>query len=182
MFHSRTVLLTASAILVGFSAHAGGVSGGGGNVLFPVDPQQPASRLEVRQVIVSAHRDVVQYLQEKQEQFRAGNLDPAQRVQFSQLFEQPLNVVEISRNKVLEIESERPCIDANGMPVDADIHADDQEKVCVSSFSISKKVEKGELSAQSAALLIHEFSELAGFDEDGAVQLQSMVLADFRRR
>jgi hypothetical protein len=179
---SRLALIGA-ALLASLPAFAtGGVSGGGGNVLFPLAPKIEASTSFVRGVIEQSHELVVKYLREKKAAFNRGTLSAAEREEFALLFQQPRDVLVISFNERLEIESQRPCVDANALPVDADVRGDFADRVCVSSFALSKKLEKNRLPAESAALLVHEFSELAGFEEDDAVRIQNLVLKDFEAK
>jgi hypothetical protein len=160
----------------------GGVSGGGGNVLYPQAQKTPAPTSLVRTTIEDSHSELVQYLKQKYDDYQRGSLSPEEKGQFELLFRQPRDVLAISATKRLEIESGRPCLDANSQPVDADIRGDMVDRVCVSSFSLARKVEKRRLHSESAALLAHEFSELAGFEEDDAVRLQALVLKDFQAK
>ena len=166
--------------LLSLSAFASGVSGGGGNVMFPVDPKNPAPLAEVQAKVGEARGSVASYFEAKQELFQKGNLSAEDAALFGPLLQAGKGMVAVARETGVDIEQKSSCFDSAATPVDGSIISDHRGEVCVSALSISKRVERRDVPAQSAALLAHEFTEVLGFGEDEAVRVQSKVLADFR--
>lgn len=164
------------------AAPMSGVSGGGGNVMYPVSPRNPALVAEVQAKLNEARPSVAAYFEAKQALFVKGNLSPEESALFAPLFKTGQGVVATARQTGLDIEQTTPCYDSSATPVDGSIFSDDHGEICVSALSISKRVERADVPAQSAALLAHEFTEVLGFGEDDAVRVQAKVLADFRQR
>jgi len=175
------VLLSALPNILPLTAHASGVSGGGGNVMFPVNPLNPAAVEEVTEKLSLARPSVASYFEGKEALLEVGSLTDDEAAIFAPLFQAGKGIVATARESGLEIEQNKPCFDSSATPFDGSTHSQRQGAVCVSALSISKKVERDDIAAQSAALLAHEFTEVLGFSEDHAVRVQSKVLADFRR-
>lgn len=178
----QILLLAAVGLLAGIRAFAeGGVSGGGGHLLFPVQGKSPLPRSAVERELAAVHGRVVSYLVNKEQQLRRGELPAGERAVFEPLFQQPRDVIGISARTSLDFEDDHPCFDSAAAPADASTISDHANSICVSSFTIAKKVDPRNLGAESAAILVHEFSELAGFGEEEAVKLQTQVFADYKQ-
>ena len=166
-----------------FALAAGGISSGGGNVLEPVDPRNPAGRAEVKDMIPRARNALLGYLRAKRLDWSAGRLSGEERADFGALFSASRDVLGVSAATPVDVELEEPCFDFAENPVDGSIRSDEKfPSICLSALTISRRVERADIPAQSAALLAHEVSELVGFGEEQAVRLQSRVLNDFRGR
>ena len=179
----KTSLLAAALFLLPtFGFAAGGISSGGGNVLYPVEPRNPVAPAAVKNLVPRAHATLLQYLRAKKGDWQAGRLPADEAADFDALFSAPRDVIGVSARTPVDIELEEPCFDFASKPVDGSIRSDEKKHggICLSALTISRRVEPADLHAQSAALLAHEFSELIGFDEDQAVGLQAHVLRDLR--
>jgi hypothetical protein len=168
-------------LFLGECAFAGGVSGGGGNLLHPIQPREPMPTSEVFHEIESMQGRLVVYFEGKLEEFREGELPVEERELFGSLFRLERNVIDLAASTSLLFNSDAPCMDLSESPVDASTVSLRANSICVSSFSISHRVDPKILGAESAAILAHEFSELAGFDESQAVRLQAAVFADYKK-
>lgn len=168
------------SVFCGGPALASGVSGGGGNVMFPVDPKEPASINEAHSVVSHARPVLLNYLKDKREELAAGKMEPSEASIFEPLFNTGKGILHVARNTGIDVENRRSCLDSSSAPVDGSIFSGHRGVVCLSSFSISKKVERSDVGAQSVALLAHEFTEVLGFEEDAAVTIQAQVLSDLR--
>ena len=181
----RVVLISLAAIssftLFAESGSASGVSGGGGNVMYPVDPREPASPEEVRRELAKAKPKVAEYLHAKKDLYRRGQLPAEERAVLGVLFLGDRHVVKAARKTALEIANDQPCFDGERNPVDGSIHAGRDGAICLSALTISRRVERQDVPAQSAALIAHEITEVVGLGEDEAVRVQAKVLEDFRR-
>jgi hypothetical protein len=162
-------------------AHAaGGVSGGGGNVIvsYPqsVAPSVPAVRSRIRALKPMMER----YFQEKEAAFASGSLPTAQYAALQPLFSGYPDVAMAIRPIEVQIEEHAPCHDADGNPFDGSTRGLNSDQVCLSALRIAGKVEASELGAQISALMAHEFAEVLGLDDENAIRIQEIVLKDFR--
>jgi hypothetical protein len=99
---------------------------------------------------------------------------------FAKLFAQPQSVFAVIEQVWPSVRDSRPCYDSAQNPVDGSVANFHEGTFCISAYSIAQKVHRKEIPAQSAALLMHEYSELVGLTESEAVSLQSHVLEDFK--
>lgn len=162
------------------SRRLGGISGGGGTVLYPQIPQDPMSEKQVRETIRTAHHHVGEYLSEKKAALIQGHLTGKEKANFDRLFRAYPDVIRTYLETEVDIEHDEPCFDAAGRPVDASIIGEELGTVCISSSSIATKVSREKVFSESAALLLHEYSELVGFDEAQAVEIQKAIFEDLQ--
>lgn len=178
---SISVLLVLLALApAGSVAHEshGGMSGGGGNVLPGRAPDAPANGELIEHAVKHSRGVAVSYLQELRLKFLNGDVSAEKRALLERAFSGSSDLATVARGIRVEVEDDRPCFDFQDNAVDGSIRSDKPNRICISSHSIAAKVHRSEVVAQSAALMIHEFSELIGFSEDEAVTLQSHALTD----
>jgi len=178
-------LFCASATLMfSNSSHAllsrGGISGGGGNVIYATAPSKPHDVWFVETRIQAAKPRVLEYLSEKEQQYRSGGMDSDQAAVFAPLFSKNHRVSKKAASIELKVTTTEPCYDQNGHEFDGSILATDADDVCMSAKRIAEKVELTELDAQSAALMIHEFIEFFGLSDEEAIQIQILALSHFQ--
>ncbi|MBX2987150.1 MAG: hypothetical protein KF802_04565 [Bdellovibrionaceae bacterium] len=179
------VLFCASATLMfSNSSHAllsmGGISGGGGNVIYATAPAKPHDVSFVETRIKTAKPVVLEYLSQKEQQYRGGGMDSNQAAVFAPLFSKNHQVSEKAANIELKVKTTESCFDQKGHEFDGSILATDVDDVCMSAKRIAEKVELTELDAQSAALMIHEFIEFFGLSDEEAIQIQVLALGHFQ--
>jgi hypothetical protein len=179
-------LLTILSLGVSFGSIAkakpqGGVSGGGGNVIDARPPDKYTSPEVVENIVESMPVKVIRYLHLQLDALKNGNLSDSAAKAYTSLFNAPANVFQVVQNIDVRIEDHRPCRDRYDQPVDGSIFSKHSDEICISGFNISTKVHDSEIHPQAFALLIHEYSEVAGLDEDSAVALQTQVLKELKK-
>lgn len=171
------VILTTSAFGLDHGAiRDGGVSGGGGNVINATPPSQAVDSETAEELIRNSIPTVKFFLNNKYEQYRANKLAPPDVPLYSKIFEGSQNIFAALKTIKPDIEEHRPCFTRYGQIADASIAGFDHDSFCVSAYTIRYKVIHHEIPVQSAALMVHEYSEIVGVTEDEAVMLQEQVL------
>lgn len=146
---------------------AGGISGGGGNVLPGKAPETLQDPEQVEDEVRESHAIAIDYLSRK----ISGQTDV-----------QSIAILELARRVPPHITDDRPCFDSAGNVVDgSNATGRHRGRICISALNLARKVHPTELRAQAAALMIHEYAELAGSDEDQAVQLQTGAFKELMR-
>ena len=152
----------------------GGISGGGGNVLPGKAPDSYQDPEVVEDQVRESRTLVFEYLSQQSD-------------------ERSSAILEAARQVPLHIKDDSPCFDAAGNIVDGSVAGIAQPerdfgfgprrhgRVCISALNIARKVHASELRAQAAALLIHEYAELTGSNEDQAVMLQTEAFKSLQR-
>lgn len=174
-FFILMMTLVASNLSYSF-AKEGGVSGGGGNFIIAKPPDVLAHEKLVERVAKTSITDTHAYLIEKYRQFQTQTLSEVDQVLFTNLFTKSNNLHQVLQTFHPEIKEHKTCLDSYGQPVDASIAWIKENKFCFSAYTLRNKVEKQEMRPQAIALLVHEYSELLGAQEEEAFQLQKHVL------
>lgn len=177
--------LTTLLLLISFTAERsnalmGGISGGGGNVLFPTPPSDPMDPESTQHLIRGLKTDVVNYVATKENSFREGSLSAVERPAFAALFELQPGVAQRVSVLGMKVEDDDPCFDFSHQEVDGSTIRPGSDRICISALRIAKKVDKSEIKAQSMALMIHEYGEILGLTEEQATHLQQTVLKELR--
>lgn len=84
-----------------------------------------------------------------------------------------LNVVKIQLNM------NSPCIDKDGAPRDGAVLSVSPPIICLSPFTMSKKLNRNNFQFETKALLVHELSHLLGFTEEECIEIQQMTRRAF---
>lgn len=172
------VILVAGAVLNFENAAQalGGVSGGGGNVIQTIQVTDFASVNETVSRIKWATGQVIPFLGREKALLKRGRLSGRE----AQLFGRLLNDADDVYGKILSrpifIETTNSCFNSNDQAVDGCIFSSRPGTVCISAKTISEKLNRKQIAAQSLALLIHEYAELNGFDEADSIEMQTLVL------
>ncbi len=148
-------------------ANAGGMDGGGGGTL----PAQPVPIYQVRE-IAEESKPLLLFLLNYLEKHRIGLDSPGLG---AKLFDGPRKAQEVLKYLRLEVREESPCYTKDGREVDGSIHGTKPNTICLSAFSISKKIDVAVAKREILALLIHEISHFLGADELEASSLQKKV-------
>lgn len=173
------ILLTLTAVSSPkSSAHFGGISGGGGNVMYAGSVQRQMSADRVEQRIEELRPVVLQYLGEKKAQFDSGKLDQTSTATFAPLFANQQNIMGALERVRLSVREEHPCYTRDGASFDGTSEGKGGGRICMSAHSISTKVDYSEVDLQTSALMVHEFSEIAGANDEQAIAIQIAVLKD----
>lgn len=172
------LLISLPAAADGRLSARGGMSGGGGNVLPGRTPEARMDPEDVEHRVKSARYAAIDYLVGFEQRYRDGTLSPEQALLAEKAFSGKKDLITVSQTVRPDIEEDSPCYDFEGKAVDGSIRAEKANRICISSHRIANKVHESEIVPQSAALMIHEYSEVMGFSEDEATALQIHVYAD----
>ena len=174
----KTFLL---ALLFSQSIMAGGISGGGGNVILPTPPNVIQDPREIRHIIRGSKSLLCKFISAKYALYRSGSMSNDDMRMYSVLFlEDGFNLHEVMEEITLDIPIDRPCYDRDGNIFDGSTFNQKEHSVCISAYTIAKKVDLLEVPMQAAALAMHEFSEVVGLSDDDAIVLQKEVLDELK--
>ncbi len=84
-----------------------------------------------------------------------------------------LNVV------MIQLNMNSPCMDKDGVARDGVALSMSPPRICLSPFSMSKKLNRYNFQFETKALLVHELSHLLGFTEDECIEIQLMARRAF---
>lgn len=163
-----------------FTAFAGGMSGGGGNVINPTAPRHKPNPDRVDGMIEQAFQELPAFLRTQEQKLKDGKMDPTTASLYAMIFMGTPNIYDGMKNRNLHIQEDKNCYNSYGIAYDASVVSPEPNSVCISAFSISKKVALPEIYAQVSALLVHEYSEVVGLNDDQAISIQELILAEIR--
>lgn len=159
----------------------GGITGGGGNLIEPVAAPVHASPEIAKRIIVRSLASLERYLQEKHSLFMSGDLPGGEEAAFAPIFLSQRSIEDVIENTRLLIPDEHSCRDAGHRPVDGSVVTPEPNAICISAYNIAHKTAPEDIPPQAVALLLHEYSELVGLDEQQAVRAQAAALEEFRK-
>lgn len=166
-------------MLFGVKAMAGGMSGGGGNVIASRESAAHTSVELTARLIEQAHFQLIPYLEFKREQIQNGeNRAPI----FEKLFDLNPQIMNLIESAVPNILMSRPCLDGRSRKYDGSARPHAETPLCISAWRISHKLKQSEVTNQAIALLLHEYSELSGFSDREAIELQTYALRDLNAK
>lgn len=162
----------------------GGMSGGGGVVL-PVAKLVNILDTETAEAYVKSSRQIANsYLSDKYIELKNAHGNSHQKHILGKLFSVKIDdiLATTKKYKVIILDDEA-CVAPPNKAVDGSFEVIKKfSYICISTFSITPKVDASEFKQQVAALLIHEYTELLGHDESYAVQVQEHVLGELLKR
>lgn len=158
----------------------GGVSGGGGNMIAPKAPCSPVDTETAEHMIYRARGVLKDYLLRKKQAFETQSLPAEQMQAFAPVFNANRDVETTIDSTDIRVAHRHSCWNADHQPVDGSTITEDPNSICISAFAIAQKADVSDITPQSAALMLHEFSELVGLSESQAVRAQSAALSDLR--
>ncbi len=162
-------------------ASAGGVSGGGGNLVSPIQSYRNATVEKAELIIDRAYREIDIYISDKKQDLLSGQISSDQREIFELFFEKVPDPILSLREANLEVSEQSPCFDLSANGFDGSFLVSEHERViCISAYTISKKTGIEDIHPQAGALILHEIGEMHGLTEAQAVELQTHVLKDLR--
>ncbi|MGZ3772065.1 MAG: hypothetical protein ACXVCY_08185 [Pseudobdellovibrionaceae bacterium] len=162
-------------------AFQGGVSGGGGNLISPKAPSSLVSPDTVEQMIHHSRWTLFNYISLKRTAFKNNQL-PEQQVRiFAPIFQSNINIEEIMNNVQVHVEERKSCHDYAHRSVDGSTLSEHPNSICISAYNIAAKADSSDIPPQSAALILHEYSELVGLSEEQAIRAQQVVLDELRQ-
>lgn len=180
MKHMISLLILMTALSTW--AREGGVSGGGGNMLSPKAPSRPVNAETAEHMILQARTILKNYIHEKKYAFRTGTLSSEQIDAFAPVFNSEQNVEDVIHSTRLHINEKYSCWDENRRPVDGSTITPTPNSICISARNIANKADISDITPQSVALMLHEYSELVGLSEEQAVKAQSTALSELREK
>ena len=172
----RAVLFSLIASHTPWAQAVGGFSGGGGNVMFAVAPTRPMPIPAVEQAVVKARAVLISYLASRRTLSARQHLSPREQESLRILFNAPQPILEIVLKTRIGLVTASPCFDEMGGMFDASTLGWSGGSICVSTTNLALKVSASEMHAQTAALLLHEFSEVAGLSDEQAIKVQATNL------
>jgi len=155
---------------------SGGISSGGGNTL----PENLVSKENVELLVNRSKLDLI--LLFKKFQWADGVVSipenglPEPGEDFVRLNEIKKKLLKQFYSTQFEVKMEGYCKDSDGNNVDGSVSESKPNAVCISAFSISKKLSKERARGEVLALIAHEVSHLVGADEEDAHEIQEEVL------
>ncbi len=158
----------------------GGVSGGGGNVICPLVPDQQQKPKDAKDVIKNLKNPMQKYLKFKEYQLNQGLLSDVQKDVFTKVFDHNNSIYKSFDEYNMKVPTESPCFDRQYQPVDGSVVIGYKKEVCISAKNMADKVHKSEWHAQSGALILHEYVEILGHSEDTATKVQQTTLDDLK--
>ena len=175
-------LISISLLFLNLSAFAmiGGVSGGGGNMISPKSPVTIANPEAVQQIVYKARNVLYRYVSQKRTAYLNNQLSLSQRAAFAPLFSSNLTIERVISSAHLHVNEHHACWDENHQPVDGSTITPHPDSICISAYNIARKTDVSDIAPQSAALMLHEYGELTGLNEDQAVAIQKAALKDLR--
>ncbi len=177
-FVFTSAICSASAAII----FNGGVSGGGGNMISPKPPVSENDPEIVEEIVGKAQTTVLEYIWQKRNEYENNRLPESHRAAFVPLFEADNKIENAVRSTRLHIADEHACWDSQHRPVDGSTVTKDSNSICISAYNIAKKADLSDIHPQSAALMIHEYSELVGLSEEQAIKVQARALEDLRSK
>jgi len=168
-------------ILISIQAQgAGGVSGGGGNLISPVGPFIKQDPKEIKSIIDGSSSLLKKFVRAQYATYSTGGMDSESHGLYSHLFaSKENNIHELIENVAIEVPLDKPCYDNSGNIFDGSFNSKNNS-ICISAYSIAKKCGKNEATYQAPALIFHELSELSGLSDDDATYLQKQALGTMK--
>jgi hypothetical protein len=168
--------------ILSLSAFAGGVSGGGGNLISPSAPTEVQDVREIRNIILGSEHLLKKFVNAKYALYNAGSMDYDSHRMYSVLFaDNEDNLHETMEEISLDVQLNSPCYDSNGNIFDGSTYNQKKHTICISAYSIAQKCAKNEVPTQATALIMHEYSEVVGLSDDDAIALQKQVIAELKK-
>ncbi|MGZ3789660.1 MAG: hypothetical protein ACXVLQ_14115 [Bacteriovorax sp.] len=173
--------LSVLTIVLSLNAHAGGVSGGGGNLISPIAPSEKQDPREIRNIIRGSKSLLKKFVSAKYALYTNGSMDYESLRLYSTLFaDNDNNLHEVMEEIALDIPLDKPCYDSLGNIFDGSTYNQKRHSICISAYTIAEKCDKNEVPLQARALVFHEFSELTGLSDEDAITLQKQVLNELK--
>ena len=97
---------------------------------------------------------------------------------FKNGFAEPNIYKKISQIKI-NFKTKAPC-DGGGSETDGSVTPDRPLEICISGFTLARKLNEGNAKIQLEGLIIHELSHLLGATENEAISIQSQYIEDMR--
>ncbi|MBC7538663.1 MAG: hypothetical protein H7281_07570 [Bacteriovorax sp.] len=174
--------LAALTYILSLSAHAaGGVSGGGGNLISPIVPLEKQDPREIRHIIRGSKDLLKNFVDAKYALYLSGSMDFQSLRLYSALFaDSKHNLHEVMEKITIDIPLDKPCYDNQGQSFDGSTVDQTSYSICISAFNIAQKCDENQVPLQATALIFHEFSEVAGLSDEDAITLQTEVLNELK--
>ena len=175
-------LITFGAFQLSFAGPIeGGISGGGGSVIDPHIPCETQNPKEIAALILQTRPLFQKYLLYKLDQLQKNQLTSEETRLFDKMTNMdPEGFVRDLKRYNVQVDDKNPCFTSDRQPVDGSIFSSQPNSFCISARSIAQKVHRAEVVTQSAALMVHEFSEIRGLNEDEAVEMQKNAIRELQ--
>jgi len=156
---------------------AGGVSGGGGNLISPIKPTQYQYPAEIKNIIINSTHTLELFLEEQYLIYSTVGMNPKYQYLYGHLFtNKESSIHELIQSVTINVPLDKPCYDNLGNVFDGSFNPKNNS-ICISAYSIAIKSTKTDALTQAPALIFHELSELSGLSDENAVVLQMQALS-----
>jgi hypothetical protein len=166
-------LVASFALGASSPARAGGVDGGGGNLL----PSEHVSVADIGQIIRDGKRDLRMYVRGLEWSSSLSPLSPLGQKLFGSAGS---TLVEVLENTPIDVRETEPCYDENHVETDGSVYGSAPGSICISAFRIAPKLVPERARGETLALVLHELSHKLSATEDEAVSLQKPTSVVFR--
>lgn len=89
------------------------------------------------------------------------------------------NIYRILEDTTIVYQTNSPCSSDKGQS-DGSVLSEKPKKICISGYSLARKLNEGNAKIQLEALILHELSHFMGTTEEEAISIQSQYLEDMR--
>jgi hypothetical protein len=169
------------ACLSNFAFAAGGISGGGGNVINPTPPTEVQDVRLVRAIIKGSKELLVKFISAKYALFKTGSMDEESLRMYGQLFaDNEHNLHEVMDDIKIDSPLDKPCYDQNNNEFDGSTLDSRSNSICISAQRLAKNTILEEIPVQAAALAMHEFSEVVGLTDEEAIIIQKHAIEQLK--
>lgn len=160
IFYILSIILLANSSLA-FS----GQDRGGGDLLI----DEPAGTEFVASKIRSLRPNLLMFLK------NVITDDPTFMKEFPGLLTDKTSILEKVKTCPIQVQMDKPCYDLNGDPFDGSFNPADQT-ICLSAYTIGKKVTTLTAFSQLLVLAAHEYTHLMGNNEEQAMHFQKAFI------
>ena len=164
------------SVFCSLNAFAGGTTAGGGNIT----PEEKVSEANIEFAIKNSKIFISSYINAAYsfEVTRTKGVYCNDVCELKgKILRSKRNFFEILANTKIEVKNNDFCYDNLGNKKDGSIYAKGNNAICISSYSLGKKLNINNYQNQITALVFHELTHLAGTSENEAVMLQNDLLS-----
>lgn len=173
----KILIILLFTLLPKFAYSFGGISGGGGDLIFPKFPSQTQSVEKTKTIILNSKKNLNNFLIYKYTLYVNNKMETNEAQLYSKVFKNSdKNIFETFDSLIIRIPKYSSCFDLNGKNYDGSTISIDKNIICISAFNLAIKSDYLEMNNQSAALIFHELAEILGLSDQEAIQLQNSYL------
>lgn len=173
---TSTLLLSALCSLTSLTVYAGGTTAGGGNIA----PEERVSEANIQFAVKNSKIFISSYINAAysfEVTRKKGEYCNEVCELKGKILKSKQNFYDILNKTKIEVKNNDFCYDNLGSKKDGSMYGKQANAICISSYSLSKKLNINNYQNQITSLVFHELTHLAGTSENEAVILQNDLLA-----